>query len=64
MRKNSQEYLVLLLIQGELEIIQFYIDFSIYMISFLKRKELPPKDKYVEYTNKLNNLRRVAIAEK
>ena len=62
--KNSQEYLVLLLIQGELEIIQFYIDFSIYMISFLKRKELPPKDKYVEYTNKLNNLRRVAIAEK
>ena len=60
--KNSQEYLVLLLIQGELKIIQFYIDFSVYIIPFLKRREIPPKNKYIEYTNKLYSIRQTILA--
>jgi hypothetical protein len=54
--KNSQEYLALLLIQGELIIIHFFIDMARYVISQLKRREIPIENKYSNYTNKLYNI--------
>lgn len=54
--KNSQEYLALLLIQGELIIIHFFIDMAKYVISQLKRREIPIENKYSNYTSRLYNI--------
>lgn len=49
--KYSQEYLALLIIQSELEIIQYFLNFSHTMINSIKRNT-PPKDKiFLDYFN-------------
>ena len=53
--KDTQEYLALLLIIGELEIIQFYISFTAHMIKHLSNKGVPTDSKYNSYSVMLKN---------
>jgi len=53
--KDTQEYLALLLIIGELEIIRFYISFTTHMIKHLSNKVAPTDSKYNSYSIMLKN---------
>ena len=53
--KSTQEYLALLLIHGELEIIHFYIDFSAYMLGKLRQREIPTQQLYLNYNKTITN---------
>ena len=53
--KSTQEYLALLLIHGELEIIHFYIDFSTYMLKKLRQHEIPTQPLYQNYNKRVAN---------
>ena len=53
--KSTQEYLALLLIHGELEIIHFYIDFSTYMLKKLRQHEIPTQPLYQNYNKRIAN---------